>query len=70
MTWREASRREPRSWPISPNFLCLSTFCGVDEIWVMDQGVLVERNTHDSLIAQDGVYAKLVRLQFSKSEAA
>jgi ATP-binding cassette subfamily B protein len=36
----------------------------------MDQGQIVERGTHDSLIAQDGVYAKLVRLQFSDGEAA
>ncbi len=36
----------------------------------MDQGALVERGNHDQLIAQDGVYAKLVRLQFADSEAA
>ena len=48
----------------------LSTIREADEIWVMDQGALVERGTHDSLIAQDGVYAKLVRLQFSDGEAA
>jgi ATP-binding cassette subfamily B protein len=48
----------------------LSTIRDADEIWVMDMGVLVERGTHDSLIAQDGVYAKLVRLQFADGEAA
>lgn len=48
----------------------LSTIREADEIWVMDQGQLVERGTHDGLIAQDGVYAKLVRLQFADSEAA
>jgi len=48
----------------------LSTIRDADEIWVMDQGTLVERGTHDSLLAQDGVYAKLVRLQFSEGEAA
>jgi ATP-binding cassette subfamily B protein len=48
----------------------LSTIRDADEIWVMDQGQIVERGTHDSLIAQDGVYAKLVRLQFSDGEAA
>ena len=48
----------------------LSTIREADEIWVMDQGALVERGTHDGLIAQDGVYAKLVRLQFAEGEAA
>jgi len=48
----------------------LSTIRDADEIWVMDQGALVERGNHDALIAQDGVYAKLVRLQFADSEAA
>lgn len=48
----------------------LSTIRDADEIWVMDQGAIVERGTHDGLIAQDGVYAKLVRLQFSDGEAA
>jgi ATP-binding cassette subfamily B protein len=48
----------------------LSTIREADEIWVMDQGTLVERGSHDDLIEQNGVYAKLVRLQFADSEAA
>ena len=48
----------------------LSTIKDADEIWVMDQGCIIERGTHDSLLAEDGHYAKLVRLQFADDEAA
>jgi len=47
----------------------LSTIKDADEIWVMDQGQLVERGDHDGLMAQQGIYAKLVRLQFEGDEA-
>jgi ABC-type multidrug transport system fused ATPase/permease subunit len=47
----------------------LSTIRDADEIWVLDQGMMIERGTHDSLLAQDGHYAKLVRLQFSEDAA-
>jgi ATP-binding cassette subfamily B protein len=42
----------------------LSTIQDADEIWVMDQGRLVERGNHGDLLAKDGIYANLVRLQF------
>lgn len=42
----------------------LSTIRDADEIWVMDQGRIIERGTHDSLLSQGGHYAKLVKLQF------
>jgi ATP-binding cassette, subfamily B, multidrug efflux pump len=42
----------------------LSTIKDADEIWVMDQGLLVERGAHDELMRVDGTYARLVRLQF------
>jgi len=42
----------------------LSTIKDADEIWVMDQGRIAERGTHDQLMEQSGLYAKLVRLQF------
>jgi ATP-binding cassette subfamily B protein len=48
----------------------LSTIRDADEIWVMDQGQIIERGGHDDLLAQDGHYAKLVRLQFEGEMAA
>ena len=41
----------------------LSTIRHADEIIVLQQGEIVERGTHDSLIAQQGFYKKLVDLQ-------
>jgi ATP-binding cassette subfamily B protein len=48
----------------------LSTIKDADEIWVMDQGRIIERGSHDMLMTQAGTYAKLVRLQFEGLEAA
>lgn len=44
----------------------LSTIREADEIWVMDQGRIVERGTHEALLRRGGVYAGLVRLQFGE----
>ncbi|WP_339867197.1 ABC transporter ATP-binding protein [Pseudohongiella nitratireducens] len=40
-----------------------STVRIADQILVMDQGVVLERGDHDSLLAQNGQYARLFRLQ-------
>ena len=41
----------------------LSTIRKADQILVLRQGEIVERGTHDELLATDGLYAKLARIQ-------
>lgn len=41
----------------------LSTIRSADEIYVMHEGVVVERGTHDELIAKDGYYKRLYDMQ-------
>ncbi|MGH6809159.1 MAG: ABC transporter ATP-binding protein/permease [Ensifer adhaerens] len=43
----------------------LATVLKADRILVMEHGHVVEEGTHASLIRQDGLYAKLARLQFN-----
>ena len=41
----------------------LSTIRRADQILVLRQGQIVERGTHNDLVAQEGLYAKLARIQ-------
>ena len=42
----------------------LATVLSCDRILVLDQGKIVEQGTHAELVAANGLYARLARLQF------
>ena len=48
----------------------LATVRSADRIVVMEEGRIVEQGDHDSLIAKNGLYARLAELQFSSAETS
>jgi ATP-binding cassette subfamily B protein len=48
----------------------LSTIQRADVIFVVDNGMIVERGKHEELMKQNGVYAELHNLQFKPEESA
>jgi ATP-binding cassette subfamily B protein len=47
----------------------LSTIIGADEIIVLDEGIIVERGTHQQLLAQGGLYASMWNRQREAEQA-
>ena len=44
----------------------LSTVLKADRILVLDKGQIVESGTHKALLEQDGLYARLAKIQFDQ----
>jgi ATP-binding cassette subfamily B protein len=48
----------------------LATVLEADRILVLDSGRLIEEGTHKTLVAKDGLYARLAKLQFETGAEA
>lgn len=47
----------------------LSTIKNADKIMVLEKGLLIEQGNHDELMAMDGLYAHLYKIQYRSKEA-
>jgi ATP-binding cassette subfamily B protein len=47
----------------------LSTVRDADQILVLDEGRIVERGTHEELVAAGGLYGELYRTQFATTDS-
>ena len=47
----------------------LSTIKEADEILVLDQGRIVERGSHDTLVKQEGIYYQMYQMQAAQLSA-
>jgi ATP-binding cassette subfamily B protein len=48
----------------------ISTVRGADQIFVLNEGRIVEHGTHDALVRQNGLYAEIHRKQLLEEELA
>jgi ABC-type transport system involved in Fe-S cluster assembly fused permease/ATPase subunit len=46
----------------------LSTILGADQIYVVDEGRIVQHGTHAELIREPGLYADLYTTQFARAQ--
>ena len=46
----------------------LSTIRNADEIAVIANGKIIEKDTHDKLMAKNGIYSKLYKVQFREND--
>ena len=62
------ARRQWVLWGVDPDNPCLLyTSKNADQILVMKAGNIIERGTHEELLARGGFYANLYASQFAKA---